>query len=541
MAGDSRLTKPRGSSSNPQAARNASHTAQNAAPNPTATAELPLPSFHVDVAIAGGGLAGLALAAGLQARGIEAAVFEAAPAARRSNNSTGTVLGVYPNGFNALEGLKPGLGEAVIASGSPVAKITFVARQIPADIADSESASASTSGDNSGSATNDDATSENCDGWVVREVPSQVARVVGWARVQEVLASSLTRPEIIMHGHRVVAYHPVVAGKPVASSSVSDTTKDGADEGEVEAVDVVLEVVGSNLRTGANISSVAAPEGADIGEEGGAAQQQRELVVVRAKILVAADGVRSAVRNQMIGDSPRYLEQFGWNARVPSQPSGDVSQQQNRTVLSFKDAVSAADPDGQLKAELEQTPFGGFGKPGVKDRLMCHVSKHIADPSAHDTWHTVLQAVTTTDPGNIYERWMMDRPPPKDSWSDSKCGNRVVLMGDAAHAMHPELGQGAQTAFEDAHQLSLCLAEIKDVLAEPAAVAAAVREYEGRRIDRCVRIHAYATAAHGFGEEARLVRELSPPEKSKLFMEFQKWILAYPDKIKGDPESTYFK
>ncbi|CAI5535734.1 unnamed protein product [Closterium sp. Naga37s-1] len=382
-AGDSRLTQPRGSSSNPQAARNASHTAQNAVPNPTAAAELPLPSFHVDVAIAGGGLAGLALAAGLQARGIEAAVFEAAPAARRSNNR------------------------------------------------------------------------------------------------------------------------------------------------------------------------------ADIAEEGGAVQQQRELVVVRAKILVAADGVRSAVRNQMIGDSPRYLEQFGWNARVPSQPSGDVSQQQNRTVLSFKDAVtgyqlfhtagfhsetvSAADPDGQLKAELEQTPFGGFGKPGVKDRLMCHVSKHIADPSAHDTWHTVLQAVTTTDPGNIYERWMMDRPPPKDSWSDSKCGNRVVLMGDAAHAMHPELGQGAQTAFEDAHQLSLCLAEIKDVLAEPAAVAAAVREYEDWRIDRCVRIHAYATAAHGFGEEARLVRELSPPEKSKLFMEFQKWILAYPDKIKGDPESTYFK
>ncbi|CAI5504292.1 unnamed protein product [Closterium sp. Naga37s-1] len=317
MVGDSRLPQPPRSSSNPQAARNASITAQNAAPNPiaAAAAELPPPSFHVDVAIAGGGLVGLALAAGLQARGIEVAVFEAAAAARRSNNSTGTILGIFPNGFKALEGLKPGLG----------------------------------------------------------------------------------------------------------------------------------------------------------------------------------------------------------------------------------DAVSAADPDGKLKAELEQTPFGGFGKPGVKDRLMCHVSKNIADPSAHDTWHTVLQAVTTTDPGNIYERWMMDRPPPKDSWSDSKCGNRVVLMGDAAHAMHPELGQGAQTAFEDAHQLSLCLADIKDRLAEPAAVAAAVREYEDRRIDRCVRIHTYATAAHGFGEEAKLVKDLSPTEKRKLFMEFQKWILAYPDKIKGDPESTHFK
>ncbi|CAI5461693.1 unnamed protein product [Closterium sp. Yama58-4] len=296
-------------------------------------------------------------------------------------------------------------------------------------------------------------------------------------------------------------------------------------------------------------------------KSGGAMEQhQRQVVVVRAKILVAADGVRSAVRNQMIGDSPRYLEQIGWNALVPNPPSARVYPQEDEELLFYMDEVMGyqmylidighgktfwqvrvLDPDSKLKSELKLTPFGGFGKPGVKDRLMCHVSKNIADPSGHDIWHTVLQAVTTTDPGNIYERWMMDRPPRKDSWSDPKCGNRVVLMGDAAHAMHTGPGQGAQMAFEDAHQLSLCLSDVKDVLAEPAAVAAAVREYEARRIDRCVRVHAYATGSHGFGEEGKVVKALSPPEKMRRFMEFRSWVHAYPDKIKGDPESTYFK
>ncbi|CAI7783447.1 unnamed protein product [Closterium sp. NIES-54] len=172
---------------------------------------------------------------------------------------------------------------------------------------------------------------------------------------------------------------------------------------------------------------------------------------------------------------------------------------------------------------------------------MCHISKSIADPSAHDTWHTIFKAVTSTHSCNIYERWMMDRPPPRDSWSDSKCGNMVVLMGDAAHAMHPGLGQGAQIAFEDAHQLCLCLAEIKDVLSDPAAVAVAVWEYEARQIDRCVKVHAFATALHGYGEEEFFLNALSPPERRMRYLEIEKWVHAYPDKMKGDPKSTYFK
>ncbi|CAI7830683.1 unnamed protein product [Closterium sp. NIES-54] len=115
LVSNSRLTQSQ-SSSNPTV-KNAPNTAQNSAPNPTAAAELPPPSFHVDVAIAGGGLPGLALAAGLQARGVEAAVFEAAPALRSSNS---TVLVIWPNGAAALDGILPGLSASVARHGTLV-------------------------------------------------------------------------------------------------------------------------------------------------------------------------------------------------------------------------------------------------------------------------------------------------------------------------------------------------------------------------------------------------------------------------------------
>jgi kynurenine 3-monooxygenase len=62
-------------------------------------------------------------------------------------------------------------------------------------------------------------------------------------------------------------------------------------------------------------------------------------------------------------------------------------------------------------------------------------------------------------------------------------GDRVVLLGDAAHAIVPFYGQGANAAFEDCIVLDECLA------ARPDDVAGALAEYEARR-----KIHADAVA-----------------------------------------------
>jgi 2-polyprenyl-6-methoxyphenol hydroxylase-like FAD-dependent oxidoreductase len=66
---------------------------------------------------------------------------------------------------------------------------------------------------------------------------------------------------------------------------------------------------------------------------------------------------------------------------------------------------------------------------------------------------------------------MWDRLP-LPAWSAA--GGRVVLLGDAAHAMYSGPGQGARTAFEDAHQMFLA---IKQHWPNPAAIAA---QYEVR-------------------------------------------------------------
>lgn len=41
-----------------------------------------------------------------------------------------------------------------------------------------------------------------------------------------------------------------------------------------------------------------------------------ETRVVRAKVLIGADGLWSNMRKQMIGDTPRYLNFVNWNAMI---------------------------------------------------------------------------------------------------------------------------------------------------------------------------------------------------------------------------------
>ena len=57
----------------------------------------------------------------------------------------------------------------------------------------------------------------------------------------------------------------------------------------------------------------------------------------------------------------------------------------------------------------------------------------------------------------------------------------MTLLGDAAHAMTPNLGQGGCQAIEDAVVLDLCLSATDDC-------AAAFKDYETRRLARTARV-----------------------------------------------------
>ena len=86
-------------------------------------------------------------------------------------------------------------------------------------------------------------------------------------------------------------------------------------------------------------------------------------------------------------------------------------------------------------------------------------------------WHPAVREMVEAVPQS--PRWGLFSLPPLTRWSKG----RVVLLGDAAHAMLPHHGQGANQTIEDAAVLADCLRRTDDI---PAALAAYERRRRGR-------------------------------------------------------------
>jgi 2-polyprenyl-6-methoxyphenol hydroxylase-like FAD-dependent oxidoreductase len=93
----------------------------------------------------------------------------------------------------------------------------------------------------------------------------------------------------------------------------------------------------------------------------------------------------------------------------------------------------------------------------------------------HGWYNPIVSAIKATETSTILAHDIVDRSPlPK--WSSG----RMTLLGDAAHPMLPNLGQGGAQAIEDAIVLARCLRD-PDI---PAALSA----YENKRMARTNRI-----------------------------------------------------
>jgi FAD-dependent urate hydroxylase len=176
-------------------------------------------------------------------------------------------------------------------------------------------------------------------------------------------------------------------------------------------------------------------------------------------LVVGADGVRSWVRIVVLaGASPRFLGMVGWRFIVDGFPqiSGwtvrlarggaffTLPLGDGRTYcFAGVDASTPTDPSGGDPARLAE-PFGAFAEP-VPTILRTYLA------SGAQPYFSAFEEV-------VHRPWVR---------------GQIVLVGDAAHAMSPNMAEGAGMAVEDAL-----------VLAETIAAGRPLEDFEARRRPR---------------------------------------------------------
>jgi 2-polyprenyl-6-methoxyphenol hydroxylase-like FAD-dependent oxidoreductase len=183
-------------------------------------------------------------------------------------------------------------------------------------------------------------------------------------------------------------------------------------------------------------------------------------------IVIGADGYQSVIRAQLLGpEEPRYAGYTVWRASLDFDheraPHGHFRLHWGRGARFLFFYLGG----GQLYwAALVKAPPGGLDPEGGHKAAVLEHFRGFVEP--------VEAMIEATDERSIVRQDVYDRHPAK-RWGEG----RATLLGDAAHPMSPDQGQGANQAIEDAVVLAQCLSADGDI-------AAALRAYEQRRMTR---------------------------------------------------------
>jgi 2-polyprenyl-6-methoxyphenol hydroxylase-like FAD-dependent oxidoreductase len=183
-------------------------------------------------------------------------------------------------------------------------------------------------------------------------------------------------------------------------------------------------------------------------------------------LLIGADGIHSSVRKNIY--TTDHLRQSGYTAWRgvskfchPYCSNGYMYEAWGRGVRFGFVPVSN---DTVYWFATKNSALGQTASSSCKRELL-DLFRDFKEPIPSVIYATDENTIITN---NIYDR------SPKRTWIKG----RVVLIGDAAHPMTPNLGQGACLTLEDAVVLGNCLVK------EPDNISNALTRYESERINR---------------------------------------------------------
>jgi 6-hydroxynicotinate 3-monooxygenase len=190
---------------------------------------------------------------------------------------------------------------------------------------------------------------------------------------------------------------------------------------------------------------------------------------VEADIVVGADGLRSAVREQLWGEQPirhQHLHLVGGYlfTNDPARPPESVIAHNRKTQGSYTPILH----DGQWGHEWWVLEAFDPSEPFTEDLLDLARSRTVG-------FSETLRDMIDATPREHLQRWEIRDRKPLKQWSQG----RVTLVGDAAHPTSPYAAYGAGMSIEDGYFLATELEKID--VRDTGAVRGALQAFEDRR------------------------------------------------------------
>ena len=242
------------------------------------------------------------------------------------------------------------------------------------------------------------------------------------------------------------------------------------------------------------------------------------------EILIGADGLRSRVREQMVGTSePDLIGYVAHRAVVPISeapegiPLDDVMLWGGAGFHIVNYPLRGGDVFNIVAVFRTST----FSEKGDIEAYRAELTETYKD--AHPVMRQMIGMV------NLERRWPIGDRLPRKGWSDG----RVVMLGDAAHAALQSLAQGACMAIEDAIVLS-ALIDVSE-----GDFPAAFQQFEQERLLRTARVqlegrYMWNTFYHTEGLEAQVRNQVQRARTEDDVFRCVDWLyggIAVPERL----------
>lgn len=190
----------------------------------------------------------------------------------------------------------------------------------------------------------------------------------------------------------------------------------------------------------------------------------------QSSMLVGADGIYSSVRKYIApGIAPEYTGVTALLAHIPRntvrwpypdyEPACTIQGKPGAFFMMPEDPEAREIMVGMQIKHPDQSRADWEAASADKDKLVDHYR------AGYDDWHDTAKQIidqVCAKKDAIY-LWPFLRMPQIEKWFSST--GRVLLVGDAVHALPPSSGQGVNQALEDVYSLILLLRKSKNITA----------------------------------------------------------------------------